>query len=534
MGDITTSIHTPSWESTVKRKRAIRTAAIAPYIEHGIIFPDPLTDIDDIEELAGFMARGEKSVEQVILSYISKAVAAHETTNCLTEVNFKSALERARSLDEYFKTNGKTIGPLHGIPITLKDQFNVKGLDSTIGYVGGAFKPAQDDALVVKILQDLGAVVMAKTNLPQSIMWCETDNPLFGLTTHPRNPLFTPGGSTGGEGALLSLHGSLVGWGTDIGGSIRIPSSINGLYGLKPCSARLPYQGVPVSTDGQEHVPSSIGPMTRSLSSLTHITRSVISSSPWIHDPRVVPIPWREDMYTEIQSRPLVIGVLYDDNVVHPHPPITRVLKEAVMQLEAAGHEIVEWEPSLHKECIAIMDQFYTADGGEDIRNSIAIGGEPYIPHVEALVNRGAPISVYAYWQLNKQKFAAQTAYLEKWNNIKSKSGKMVDILLMPVMPHVAVPHRTTRWVGYTKVWNVLDYTAMSFPAGVVSSSKDPVEETYKPRSDLDAFNTSLYDPSSMDGYSVGLQIVGRRFEEEKVLGAAKVIEGVLKKDKQL
>lgn len=95
--------------------------------------------------------------------------------------------------------------------------------------------------------------------------------------------------------------------------------------------------------------------MTRSLSSLTHITRSVICASPWLHDPRVVPIPWREDVYTEIQSRPLVIGVLYDDGVVHPHPPITRVLKETVAKLEAAGHEIVEWEPSLHKECIAIM-----------------------------------------------------------------------------------------------------------------------------------------------------------------------------------
>jgi len=101
----------------------------------------------------------------------------------------------------------------------------------------------------------------------------------------------------------------------------------------------------------------------------------------------------------------------------------------------------------------------------------------------------------------------------------------------MPVMPHVAVPHRTTRWVGYTKIWNVLDYTAMSFPAGVVSASKDPVEVSYEPRSDLDSFNWSLYDLSTMDGFSVGLQVVGRRFEEEKVLGAARVIEEVAKKE---
>jgi len=91
-------------------------------------------------------------------------------TNCLTEVLFEEAIRRARSLDKYYKLNGKTIGPFHGIPITVKDQFNVKGVDTTIGYVGMAGKPASNDAAVVKILQDLGAIVIAKTNLPQSIM----------------------------------------------------------------------------------------------------------------------------------------------------------------------------------------------------------------------------------------------------------------------------------------------------------------------------------------------------------------------------
>jgi amidase len=134
--------------------------------------------------------------------------------------------------------------------MSLKDQFDIEGLDSTLGYVGRAFAPATSNAVIVDVLKSLGAVVIAKTNLPQSIMvrpqylctaaaidflqWCETENPLWGLTTHPMNPAFTSGGSSGGEAALLSSHGSLVGWGTDIGGSIRIPSHMNGLWGLKP------------------------------------------------------------------------------------------------------------------------------------------------------------------------------------------------------------------------------------------------------------------------------------------------------------
>ncbi|RFU32123.1 hypothetical protein B7463_g4203, partial [Scytalidium lignicola] len=532
MGEAPVKVTVSSWERIAESKQAIREAAVAPYLLAANPATDPITDINDVEELAELLSSGKLKAEEVILAYIKKAAVAHKATNCLTEICFEAAIQRARTLDKYYQDHGKTIGPLHGIPITLKDQFNIKGLDTTLGYVNMAFKPAEDDAVVVKILQDLGAVMIAKSNLPQSIMWCETENPLFGLTTNPRNASFTPGGSTGGEGALLSLKASIVGWGTDIGGSIRIPSSINGLYGFKPSSARMPYQGVPVSTEGQEHVPSSIGPMTRSLSSITTITKAVINAEPWLLDPKVVPIPWRDSIYHEVQSRPLVIGIITDDGVIKPHPPIERALRELAAKLKVAGHEVINWEPSLNKECVAIMDKFYTADGGEDIRRAVKAGGEPFLPHVEALINRGKPISVFEYWQLNKEKIAAQKAYLDKWNSTRGPvSGRVVDILLTPTMPHSAVPHRTTRWVGYTKVWNVLDYTALSFPVDTISIEKDPVPSPpYEPRSDLDAFNWKLYDPVAMNGHPVGLQIVGRRFDEEKVLGAAKVIEEVMKK----
>ena len=191
--------------------------------------------------------------------------------------------------------------------------------------------------------------------------------------------------------------------------------------------------------------------MARSLSSLTSITRAVLDGQPWLQDPRVIPIPWRDSIFEEVQRRPLVIGVMYDDGVVRVHPPIERALKEMTERLKTAGHEIVEWDPSLHKESIAIMDEYYTADGGEDIRRSIEAGGEPLIPHVEALINKGSPISVYDYWQIGKRKMAIQKAYLEKWNRAKgSVSGRIVDVLLTPVMGHVAVPHNTCRYVKHT------------------------------------------------------------------------------------
>ena len=155
-------------------------------------------------------------------------------------------------------------------------------------------------------------------------------------------------------------------------------------------------------------------------------------------------------------------------------------------------------------------------------------GGEPYIPHVEALVNRAPAISVYEYWQLNKRRNAAQKRYLDKWNAAKSTSGRPVDILITPVMPHVAVPHRSCRWVGYTKVWNFLDYTAMTLPISSVMKDKDsPSTEHSNTRGPLDAWNDSLYDLERMAGHPINLQIVGRKLEEEKVLGAAKAIESI-------
>lgn len=147
---------------------------------------------------------------------------------------FSDALAAAKALDEHFAQYQEVLGPLHGLPITLKDQFNIKGYDTTLGYVSRALCPAGDDAALVKMLRSLGAVILAKTNIPQSIMWCETENPLWGLTTNPIDERYTPGGSTGGEAALIACGASVLGFGTDIGGSVRIPSHMVGIYGLKP------------------------------------------------------------------------------------------------------------------------------------------------------------------------------------------------------------------------------------------------------------------------------------------------------------
>ncbi|KAI6762247.1 hypothetical protein HG531_002800 [Fusarium graminearum] len=509
------------WTEVVSAKRATREALLERHRPDGDSGLSVSTEIVDVQDIINLLETKHVSALDLIRGFIARTYDAHRKTNCLTEICFDDAIAQAKRLDDFQRENGRLMGPLHGVPVTVKDQFNIAGLDSTLGYVGRAFAPASFDAPLVTRMKELGAVIIAKTNLPQSIMWCETDNPLWGLTTHPDDPALTPGGSSGGEATMLALGGSLIGWGTDIGGSIRIPSHMNGIWGLKPSSGRMTYRGVEVTLEGQQHIPSAIGPMARSLESLTLATKLAIEAEHWTIDPQLPPLPWKETVLQTFSERTLVIGALLDDGLVKVHPPIERVFRQTLEKLKVAGHEVVEWDSSLHPEIIDLMDTYYTSDGGEDIRSAVSEGGEPFVPQIQSLVDRGDHISVYSYWQLNKRKVAAQNAYHDMWNAACSLSGKTVDVLLMPTMPHTAVPHGSCRWTGYTKVFNFLDYTALTFPAGKANKElDDKYNVKYDPRNEIDAWNWGLYDGLAMEGRDVGLQLVGRRFEEEKVLGA--------------
>ena len=177
----------------------------------------------------------------------------------------------------------------------------------------------------------------------------ETVNNIIGYTWNPKNRNLSCGGSSGGEGALISLKGSPVGFGTDIGGSIRIPAAFNGLYGLRPSSGRLPYEGMANSMDGQNTVLSVVGPLSHSAASLRLVTRALLSQEPWLHDPLVHEIPWREEHERQILtminntsdgSGQLAFGFLKHDGIVTPHPPVRRAMDLAQETIQRLGHKV--------------------------------------------------------------------------------------------------------------------------------------------------------------------------------------------------
>jgi amidase len=189
-----------------------------------------ITEIDDANQLAAKLADGSYTAVDVTTAYLKRAAVAHQLVNCeqkasnehaliscssrstgLTEFFPERALAQAKKLDEYRQKNGKTVGPLHGVPISLKDQFDIKGMELTMGYASYLGRISPENACLVDLLEAAGAVLYVRTNIPQTLMIGDTFNHVFGRTDNPWQRELSPGGSSGGEGALVALKGSICG-----------------------------------------------------------------------------------------------------------------------------------------------------------------------------------------------------------------------------------------------------------------------------------------------------------------------------------
>ncbi|CAK7207971.1 hypothetical protein SEUCBS139899_010805 [Sporothrix eucalyptigena] len=179
--------------------------------------------------LVGSLQTGAWSAEETMLAFCKRAAVAQQTLNCNTDMIFDEALATARSYDAFRLETGKTKGSLHGLPLSVKDVFDMKDKINTAGLVSRIDRVATSDAQLVAIMQDAGAIPFVRTNISQACQLVESINNVYGTTLNPWNRLLSAGGSSGGEGALVAFHGSPLGLGTDGGGSLRLPASWNGI-----------------------------------------------------------------------------------------------------------------------------------------------------------------------------------------------------------------------------------------------------------------------------------------------------------------
>ena len=217
-----------------------------------------------------------------------------------------------------------------------QDTYDLAGYATTFGYMANKDQIATTDSTLVKVLRDAGAVFYVKTTMPQTGMALETDSPLWGRTVNPFNTKLTPGGSSGGEAALIALRGSPIGPATDIGGSIRAPAAFSGLYAIRPTSWRIPLSGMRSSATGQISIRVSCGPMCHSMADLKMFTEVINAHPRAPHDYSSIPIRWRN---VKKPTGKLAFGLWRYDGVVMPQPPILRALEETAAKLRSAGHE---------------------------------------------------------------------------------------------------------------------------------------------------------------------------------------------------
>ncbi|GAW20091.1 hypothetical protein ANO14919_095870 [Xylariales sp. No.14919] len=541
----------PKWRlspidlARAKEQRNLTGSFIQQFLQAEEISIISRDSIDIVEAIK----KGELTAVQVTSAFCKAAAIAHQINNCLHEIFFDQALERAAWLDAHFSATNSPVGPLHGLPVSLKDQFHVRGVDTTMGYVGwigsnlgirSSLDAHQVESQITTELLSLGAVLYCKTSLPQTLLFAETKNNIIGQTLNPNNQHLSCGGSSGGEGALQALRGSTLGVGTDIGGSVRIPAAFNGVFALKPTPERLPYRCVANNNPGQNVYRSTIGSLSTSLDGLGLLLRSELSTKPWLRDPEVVPLPFRDDIASEYESRanpdgtakasakPLKLGVLWTDCDVQPHPPITRGLRIVVEAIRGAGHEVVDWEPPPQSVGRSIHLAFLMADGAHDIHTQLDLSGEPLISDLEASFQLRDPINLLQYQDLTLKGLEYESAYSDYWNSTVDSSGQIVDAVIMPAAPHAAVIPGKYYHTGYTEVINLLNYSVVVIPVTKANKDIDVIDKSYEPSNELDGLNWEAYDPEIYDGAPVGLQLVARKFEEEKILSIAKIVVAAL------
>ncbi|CAG7952730.1 unnamed protein product [Penicillium salamii] len=542
-----------------QQERTLRFAALPSSYHLRITDNDKKVINQPIEELVHDVQDSAASPHDILRVYGKVAKRAQERTNCITEVLLRDA-------ESWLDSDINLKGPLAGIPVSLKDSINVKGFDTSVGYASLAGRPLLEDGPLVKLLKDAGAVPYVKTALPITLLSFESANGLWGTCRNPHVPAYSPGGSTGGEGALLA-QGGRIGIGSDVAGSVRVPAAWSGIYSLRCSTGRWPKAGVNTSMPGQEGVPSVFSPMARTLDDLTYFTRAIIGMQPWKYDHSVHPIVWRNDLESDAQNKPLRIGLMSSDGVIPPTPAIERALSTTVAALTEAGHTISEITTPSSADPFTGLNlaaQLLNSDGCHHFNvprrsfepsdpGALQLARIAHLPRpvrylyylyvryirrdkvTATLIRDFGPKSAAQLWTLTARREAFRAAWHQWWD----AESQQFDFILCPVNATPALPHNAMHDAvsscGYTFLWNLLDYSAGVIPVGHVDAGRDALVAPYKTTLKRLGADHGLargawkhYDSAKMAGLPTAVQVVGRRWQEEHVLGYMAVVEKAL------
>jgi amidase len=297
----------------------------------------------------------------------------------------------------------------------------------------------------------------------------DSDNNVFGRTLNPHNSLVTPGGSSGGEGALVAMRGSILGVGTDVAGSVRVPALCSGTYGYMPTANRVPYGGLQLSKRlGLPGIQSAAGPLATSARDLHLFLKAVLKDDVWDTDESALHLPWRS---VESSSKPLRIGVIIESDHQPIHPPILRSMTEAQSRLSKAGHTLIPLDGSgslIHPSAVIAWKTIFV-DPNPMAFELIQKGNEPVINSLKNGTQKLGELSTFktsleSLFAVNVQRSQMQKTFRKLF------SEHHLDVILLPGNQTVAPPHDTYGVPEYTVLANLLN---VSYPSPIMEVSAD-------------------------------------------------------------
>jgi len=491
-------------------------------------------------ELAARLREGALRARDVVEAHIRRIQEVNPALNAVVVPLFDEAMAHAEAADAR-RARGEVLGPLHGVPFTVKECFDVAGAPSTLGLGHRVGHAAREDSVLVARLRAAGAILLGKTNLSLLLHGLESDNAVYGRTNNPYDLERSSGGSSGGEAAILAAGGSALGLGSDVGGSIRVPAHCCGIHGLKPTSGRLSMLGSGDQQRGQEAVLDQAGPMARHVADLQLAMRVLTQGDEGVN---AIPVPWRDPAQVQLQG--LRVGFYAEDGFIDSSPAIARGVREAAAALRERGAQVIELPPPDISRAISLYLGLMGADGGASKRRLLGNGTrDPNLSRVimlgslpewsrqllAALAERAGQRrlahamrawgqrSVDAYWQLIDARNAYRTAFLTRLDT------ERLDALLCPPYPLPAVPHGDSARLGPVN-GHALLFNLMGLPAGVVATTRvRPGEERARAVGRDRSDHVARHIEVGSAGLPIGVQVAARPWREDVVLAVMEALE---------
>ena len=434
------------------------------------------------------------SATEVVEAHLQRIEAVNPALNAVVQVAGARARLEALAADQAL-ARGELRGPLHGVPMTIKDSLDTAGVISTGGTKGRATLVPGQDATVVARLRAAGAILLGKTNTPELTLSGETDNLVYGRTNNPYDLARTPGGSSGGAGAIIATGGSPLDIGSDTGGSIRLPAHFCGIAGLKPTSGRVPRTGhiVPFAMGAVDAL-TQLGPMARYVADLSLIL-PIIAGVDW-RDPAIVPMPLGDPKTVSIAG--LRVAMYTDNGIMAPTPATAAAVRAAAAALVEAGARVEE-------DCPAMLER--TAD----LANNLSGGdGRAWVQRIlqRASTTEIHPLLRQRFDEAKAVEVAEFTAGLEEVDRFRSGMltfMEQYDVILSPTCAYPAPPHgqlmtdAMRKGTSYTSTYNLTGW-----PGVVVRGGTSP------------------------EGLPIGVQVVARPWREDVALAVAQHLETAL------